>query len=196
MIIDINEIIIPLVIAAKIIAIVTSSADKGAPIISTMLPITFPIKSDDEEWEKACCITCIAIKPGAKNSVKLTPKTPSLLSPIARVITSKNKIAVIIGPITVCPKTFKNLNVSFLYNEYVQNQEVVLTSSSELNSSTINEIENKVRDITSKNITLVNKIDSSIVGGFVLRVGDLQYDASFKNQLNKLKQEFINISIQ
>jgi F-type H+-transporting ATPase subunit delta len=83
-----------------------------------------------------------------------------------------------------------------LYNEYVQNQEVVLTSSSELNSSTINEIENKVRDITSKNITLVNKIDSSIVGGFVLRVGDLQYDASFKNQLNKLKQEFINISIQ
>ena len=83
-----------------------------------------------------------------------------------------------------------------LYNEYVQNLEVVLTSSYELNSSTINEIENKVRDITSKDITLVNKIDSNIVGGFVLRVGDLQYDASFKNQLNKLKQEFINISIQ
>ena len=83
-----------------------------------------------------------------------------------------------------------------LYNEYVQNQEVVLTSSSELNSSTIKEIENKVKNITSKNITLVSKIDSSIVGGFVLRVGDLQYDASFKNQLNKLKQEFINISIQ
>jgi len=83
-----------------------------------------------------------------------------------------------------------------LYNEYVQNQEVVLTSSSELNSSTIKEIENKVKNITSKNITLVNKIDSSIVGGFILRVGDLQYDASFKNQLNKLKQEFINISIQ
>ena len=83
-----------------------------------------------------------------------------------------------------------------LYNEYVQNQEVVLTSSSELKSSTIKEIENKVRNITNKNITLVNKIDSSIVGGFVLRIGDLQYDASFKNQLNKLKQDFINISIQ
>ena len=119
LLIDINEIIIPLMIAAKIIAIVTSDADKGAPIISTILPITFPIKSDDEECEKACCITCIAIKPGAKNSIKLTPKTPSLLSPIARDITSKNNIAVIIGPTTVCPKTFRNLNVSFLYNEYV-----------------------------------------------------------------------------
>ena len=45
-----------------------------------------------------------------------------------------------------------------LYNEYVQNQEVVLTSSSELKSSTIKEIENKVRNITNKNITLVNKL--------------------------------------
>ena len=48
----------------------------------------------------------------------------------------------------------------------------------------------------SKNITLLNKIDVNIVGGFILRVGDLQYDASFKNQLNKLKQDFINITIQ
>jgi F-type H+-transporting ATPase subunit delta len=83
-----------------------------------------------------------------------------------------------------------------LYNKYAQNQEVVLTSSSHLRPSTIKEIENKVRNITSKNITLLNKIDVNIVGGFILRVGDLQYDASFKNQLNKLKQDFINISIQ
>ena len=83
-----------------------------------------------------------------------------------------------------------------LYNKYAQNQEVVLTSSSHLRSSTIKEIENKVRNITNKNITLLNKIDVNIVGGFILRIGDLQYDASFKNQLNKLKQDFINISIQ
>ena len=50
----------------------------------------------------------------------------------------------------------------------------ILDEDFEGNSSTIKEIENKVKDITSKNITLVNKIDSSIVGGFVLRVGDLQ----------------------
>ena len=101
--IDKEQIIKALVTDAKTIDVITSVADKGAPIISTMLPITFPIKSDDEEWEKACCITCIAIKPGAKNSVKLTPKTPSLLSPIARDITSKNNIAVII----LCSKRLK-----------------------------------------------------------------------------------------
>jgi F-type H+-transporting ATPase subunit delta len=39
-------------------------------------------------------------------------------------------------------------------------------------------------------------VDEDIVGGFVLRVGDLQYNASFKDQLKKLEQEFLNISIQ
>ena len=29
-----------------------------------------------------------------------------------------------------------------------------------------------------------------IIGGFILRVGDLQYNASVANQLNKLKREF------
>ena len=33
-------------------------------------------------------------------------------------------------------------------------------------------------------------IDESILGGFILRIGDLQYNASVANQLNKLKREF------
>ena len=32
--------------------------------------------------------------------------------------------------------------------------------------------------------------DESILGGFILRIGDLQYNASVANQLNKLKREF------
>mgnify|MGYP003330414042 CR=1 FL=1 len=61
------------------------------------------MEREDDEWAKDCCIICIAIKPGAKNFIKWTPRTSSLLSPIARVITSKNKIEVIIVPITVFP---------------------------------------------------------------------------------------------
>ena len=58
------------------------------------------------------------------------------------------------------------------------------------------EIENKVKALTSKNVNLTNVVDQEIVGGFVLRVGDLQYNAGFKDQLKKLEQEFLNISIQ
>lgn len=48
----------------------------------------------------------------------------------------------------------------------------------------------KVSSITGNKITLKNEIDESIVGGFILRVGDLQYDASIANKLNTIKREF------
>lgn len=51
----------------------------------------------------------------------------------------------------------------------------------------------KVTELTgSTNVTLTNEIDESIIGGFVLRVGDTQYNASIASQLSKLKREFSN----
>jgi len=50
----------------------------------------------------------------------------------------------------------------------------------------------KVKEITGSDATLVNKIDESIIGGFILRVGDLQYNASIAHQLNSLKRDFSN----
>ncbi|WP_339711084.1 ATP synthase F1 subunit delta [uncultured Kriegella sp.] len=50
----------------------------------------------------------------------------------------------------------------------------------------------QVAQITGNEVTLENVIDESIIGGFVLRVGDLQYDASVANQLGDLKREFTN----
>ncbi len=50
----------------------------------------------------------------------------------------------------------------------------------------------EVTKITGKKVTLENKVDESIVGGFVLRVGDLQYDASVANKLKRLEREFTN----
>lgn len=51
----------------------------------------------------------------------------------------------------------------------------------------------KVTELTgSTNVTLTNEIDESIIGGFVLRVGDTQYNASIASQLSKLRREFSN----
>lgn len=50
----------------------------------------------------------------------------------------------------------------------------------------------QVTKLTGKKVTVENKVDESIVGGFTLRVGDLQYDASVANKLNGLKREFTN----
>ncbi|HET8735885.1 MAG TPA: ATP synthase F1 subunit delta [Pricia sp.] len=50
----------------------------------------------------------------------------------------------------------------------------------------------QVAKITDDNVSIENKIDESIIGGFILRVGDLQYDASVANKLNNIKREFSN----
>ena len=49
----------------------------------------------------------------------------------------------------------------------------------------------KLKTLTTKEVTLHKSVDANILGGFVLRVGDLQYDASVSNQLNTLKRKFI-----
>lgn len=49
----------------------------------------------------------------------------------------------------------------------------------------------KVKELTGKTTEIENTVDESILGGFILRVGDVQYDASVANKLNKLKREFI-----
>jgi F-type H+-transporting ATPase subunit delta len=48
----------------------------------------------------------------------------------------------------------------------------------------------KVKELTGKDAEIHNIVDESILGGFILRVGDLQYDASIANKLSKLKREF------
>lgn len=40
-------------------------------------------------------------------------------------------------------------------------------------------------------VELIEKIDESLLGGFVLRIEDLQYDASIKTKLSSLKHELL-----
>ncbi|MCL5247532.1 ATP synthase F1 subunit delta [Cellulophaga sp. 20_2_10] len=46
--------------------------------------------------------------------------------------------------------------------------------------------------LTGKKVAITNVVDESIIGGFVLRIGDLQYNASVANKLSSLKREFSN----
>ncbi|MDO1502226.1 ATP synthase F1 subunit delta [Winogradskyella maritima] len=48
----------------------------------------------------------------------------------------------------------------------------------------------KVKELTGKSAEIENIVDESIIGGFILRVGDIQYNASIANKLEKLKREF------
>ena len=50
----------------------------------------------------------------------------------------------------------------------------------------------KAATISTKKITIQNTVDPSIIGGFIMRIGDKQYNASVSNRLQELKREFTN----
>lgn len=50
----------------------------------------------------------------------------------------------------------------------------------------------KIAEFSNKKITIENIIDPAIIGGFILRVGDQQYNASVASKLSELKREFSN----
>jgi len=46
----------------------------------------------------------------------------------------------------------------------------------------------KVRKGVEGTLEVTEKIDKSLIGGFVVRMGDKQFDASVANQFSELKQ--------
>ncbi|MEL6810824.1 MAG: ATP synthase F1 subunit delta [Bacteroidota bacterium] len=78
-----------------------------------------------------------------------------------------------------------------LYNEAKGVKVAHVTTAVALSSELEGQVLAKVKEMTgSDNVTIENEIDESIIGGFVLRVGDLQYNASIANKLGNIKREF------
>ena len=50
----------------------------------------------------------------------------------------------------------------------------------------------KIATFSNKNVTIDNIVDPSIIGGFIIRIGDMQYNASIANRLQVLKRELSN----
>jgi F-type H+-transporting ATPase subunit delta len=50
----------------------------------------------------------------------------------------------------------------------------------------------KVGEFSNKKVTLNNIVDPTIIGGFILRIGDKQFNASIANRLQVLKRELSN----
>ncbi|APX98869.1 ATP synthase F1 subcomplex delta subunit [Lacinutrix venerupis] len=79
---------------------------------------------------------------------------------------------------------------SILFDQHKGTQVATVTTALPLTDDLKSKVLAKVKELTGKEAEIKNIIDESIIGGFILRVGDLQYNASIANQLSKLKREF------
>jgi F-type H+-transporting ATPase subunit delta len=50
----------------------------------------------------------------------------------------------------------------------------------------------KIKEFSNKTITINNIVNPEIIGGFIIRIGDKQYNASVANSLQSLKRELSN----
>jgi len=76
------------------------------------------------------------------------------------------------------------------YKEMKGIQTAVITSAVGLDDKLRSEVYNIIRKSAQSEIELVEKVDKSLIGGFVLRMGDKQYDASVASELRKLTRTF------
>ncbi|MBT8317669.1 MAG: ATP synthase F1 subunit delta [Lutibacter sp.] len=65
-----------------------------------------------------------------------------------------------------------------------------VTSAFPLTDALNKKVLSKVKELTGKEATIENVINPEIIGGFILRIGDVQYDASVANKLQGLKRQF------
>lgn len=123
------------------------------------------------------------IKPSVKKSILL------------EVFKGTNKISENLIDTLISNKRLSILSVvaskyNELYDQLRGTQVAQVTTAIPLTSDLKVKVLAKIKELTGKDVEVKNIIDQNILGGFILRVGDIQYNASIANKLNKLKREF------
>ena len=65
-----------------------------------------------------------------------------------------------------------------------------ITTAIELNEQQKQNMENELQSKTGRKISADYKINENIIGGFIVNINDVVYDASVKHQMNLLRKKF------
>ena len=76
-----------------------------------------------------------------------------------------------------------------LYAEERKLLPVTITSAVELDKDTLKEIGKKIEDNTGRKVDLTTKVDPYVIGGLVMRVGNMVMDGSIRARLERLRKQ-------
>ena len=79
-----------------------------------------------------------------------------------------------------------------LYNKNNNIKEAIVITASPIDKDLERKILSQIKIPAAKSINLINLVDSSIIGGFIIRYDGKEYNASVKQNLKNLKTELIN----
>lgn len=81
---------------------------------------------------------------------------------------------------------------SIIYDYAKSMQVATVTTAVPLTKELEKKVLDKIVELTGNQASIENTVNPNVLGGFILRVGDVQYDASISNHLNELRKEFDN----
>jgi F-type H+-transporting ATPase subunit delta len=76
-----------------------------------------------------------------------------------------------------------------LWAEERKRLEVEITSAVELDDDTVNSIGKRIEEQTGRDVQLSARVDEDVLGGIVLRVGNMVLDASVRARLERLRRQ-------
>ena len=80
-------------------------------------------------------------------------------------------------------------NFDELWAEENKRLEVTLTSAVELDQEVVDRVGKAIEQQTDRKIDISAEVDDAIIGGLVLRVGNMVLDASLRSKLDRLRKE-------
>jgi F-type H+-transporting ATPase subunit delta len=92
------------------------------------------------------------------------------------------------------PGIFRNLEDLYRQQEGIKT--AVLTSAQSLDADIVDQISKMLEKEFQAKVELSEKVDEKLIGGFVLRVEDQQYDASISTQLKKIKEQLLQTELK
>lgn len=82
-----------------------------------------------------------------------------------------------------------------LYNDHKGIIKAVATTAVALSEEEQNSLKERLEEITGKNIKLTNKVDKSLIGGVLVKLGDKVIDGTVKARLDDLKEDLAKIIV-
>jgi F-type H+-transporting ATPase subunit delta len=122
---------------------------------------------------------------GKKNAILKAifgEKIHTVTAAFLKIVVDKGRAEIIYGT----AKEFLNQ-----YNQYKNIVTAKVVSAVVLSDTARTEIINKVKAYTGGEVILKEVVDADLIGGFILTVGDKQFDSSIASSLNRVKKEFI-----
>ncbi|MBK8846184.1 MAG: ATP synthase F1 subunit delta [Bacteroidetes bacterium] len=149
--------------------------------------------NDDMQYIKEACkvsrdlrtmLQSPVVKPNTKKSVMhalLADKVNKLTMEFINLLTVKGRAGDVEGIATA----FTNS-----YLKHIGVERAQITTAIALDESMRTSVKTVIKQAIGKEVSLEEKVDKDILGGFIIRVGDRQDDTSLRTKLDKLRRKF------